>query len=278
MISFCYLIYKKMNAVNPDIESGFVHVNDATLYYEKAGNGKPVVFVHGFGLDRRTWNAQFPELADRFQLIRYDARGFGRSALPRGTPYSHHKDLSILLQHLGISNACFIGHSMGGRIVQDFALTYPESCAALILVDPALHGYSFKTFSLDKSVIAAKETGIQKANEEYFNNELFTSARNNKTVSNALKEIILDYTGWHWLNKNPWTPLDPPSINQLYKIKQPTLVTIGQFDLPDFHDIANILAEQIPDSKKTIIPDAGHMCNMENPALFNQLVAEFAHS
>jgi pimeloyl-ACP methyl ester carboxylesterase len=264
-----------MHTTSPHIESGFVNVNDASIYYEKAGNGKPVILVHGFALDRRIWDMQFPELACQFQLIRYDARGFGKSGLPTDKPYSHHEDLHLLLQHFGISNACFVGHSMGGRIVLDHALTYPESCSALVLVDASLHGYPFKTFSLDESILTAKEGDIKRANEEWLQHELFTSARNNTTVFNILKQVIDAYSGWHWLHKNPWTPLDPPSLQQLYKIEQPTLVITGEQDLPDFQEIANILSQQIPHSKKTVIPNAGHVCNMESAALFNEITAEF---
>ncbi len=183
-----------------------------------------------------------------------------------------------MLKQLGISNACFIGLSMGGRIVLDYALQFPDSCSSLILVDSALNGYIFKTFSLDKSYLAAKESGIEKANEEWLNNELFKTARNNSAVAGALKEIIKAYSGWHWLNKNPWIPLQPPSIEQLHKIKQPTLVITGALDLPDFQDIAGILSNRIPNAKKMEIQNAGHMCNMENPVLFNKIVGEFMRS
>jgi pimeloyl-ACP methyl ester carboxylesterase len=267
-----------MNTTSPHIESGFVNVNETSIYYEKAGNGKPVILVHGFALDCRIWNLQFPALADQFQLIRYDARGFGRSALPTDKPYSHHEDLHQIMQSLDISKACFIGHSMGGRIVLDHALTYPGSCSSLVLVDAALHGYVFKTFSLDKPMLVAKETDIKRANEEWLQHELFQSAHNNPAAFNTLKEIIDAYSGWHWLHKNPWTPLDPPSLQQLYKIVQPTLIITGEQDLPDFQMIADILSQQIPHSKKTTIPNAGHVCNMENAALFNETTAKFINA
>src|SRR5215471_9330956 len=99
---------------NLNVETGFVQVNKARLYYEKAGSGNAVIFVHGFALDCRMWNENFFELAKQFHVVRYDARGFGKSDLPTDEPYSHHEDLNILLRQLGISNACFIGLSMGG--------------------------------------------------------------------------------------------------------------------------------------------------------------------
>ena len=260
------------------IEAGFMPTNEALLYYEKAGNGNSVVFVHGFALDCRMWNEQFFKFAKHFQVIRYDARGFGKSSLPTEKPYSHHDDLNSILRQLGIETACFIGLSMGGRIVLDYALKFPDSCSSLVLVDAALTGYTFKTFSLDKSYLAAKESGIERANEEWLNHDLFYSTRSNIAVSNLLREIISTYSGWHWLNTNPLIPINPPSIEQLNKIKQPALVIAGQSDLPDFHDISDILSTRIPNAEKVIIPNAGHMCNMENPILFNKIVEKFIQS
>src|SRR3712207_1103532 len=104
------------------VESGFAAVNGTRLYYEVAGEGTPVALIHGFTLDTRMWDDQFLPLAAHYRVVRYDARGFGRSDLPTGEPYSPHDDLRALLEHLGLGPAAITGLSMGGGIAADFAI------------------------------------------------------------------------------------------------------------------------------------------------------------
>lgn len=264
-----------MSKINSKIKSGFAPINGASIFYEMKGKGDALVFVHAMGLDCRMWDDQFLEFAKYFQVIRYDQRGYGKSSLPTKEPYSHHEDLYALLDYLKVGNANLIGLSMGGRIVIDFALMFPDRSLSLILADTVVHGYVFKTFSLEKVFLAAKESGIEGANKAWVEHELCDSAKKIPAVARALKTMNDSYSGWHWVNKNPWIPLVPPAIEQLDKLKNQTLIIIGQLDLPDFHSMADILSEKIVQSQKIEIPNVGHMSNMENPNLFNKKVLEF---
>src|SRR5262245_39438437 len=111
--------------------SGFVDVNGAELYYEMAGAGQALVLLHGGLLDRRMWDGQFEVFAVRYQVIRYDARGYGRSEL-LDAPYKHAEDLYGLLRALGIERAALIGLSLGGMIAVDFTLEHPKMVSRLI--------------------------------------------------------------------------------------------------------------------------------------------------
>jgi pimeloyl-ACP methyl ester carboxylesterase len=83
------------------VKKGFAEVNDTRLYYEMVGRGHPIVLVHGWGFDTRMWDNQLEAFTKRFKVIRYDVRGFGKSALPTiGKEYSHTKDLKALLDKL----------------------------------------------------------------------------------------------------------------------------------------------------------------------------------
>jgi 3-oxoadipate enol-lactonase len=102
-------------------QSGIAAVNGARLYYEVAGDGPAVVLLHAGIADSRMWDEQFDELARRYRMIRYDARGFGRSDLPAG-PFAPHDDLRGLLQILGVERAALVGLSMGGATAIDFTI------------------------------------------------------------------------------------------------------------------------------------------------------------
>lgn len=258
------------------VTTGYAEVNNARLYYEMAGEGHPLVFIHGNTLDTRMWDDQFDLFASDHTVIRYDLRGYGRSSLP--TPeesYAHHDDLKALLDNIGISKAHVTGLSMGGRVATDFTIVYPQIVSSLTLVDSVVHGYVNQFFLLNDLVAKAAEEVPSAANRMWFEHELFAPARQHPQVAKKLAEIIADYSGWHWLNKNPWTPLDPKSMEQLNKINVKTLVVLGDQDLPDFHNVADILHRNIAGATKKIIKGAGHMSNMEAPKEFNEILKEF---
>jgi pimeloyl-ACP methyl ester carboxylesterase len=124
------------------VNKGFAEVNDTRLYYEIVGRGHPLVLVHGFSLNTKMWDDQLEVFSERFKVVRYDVRGFGKSALPIvGKEYSHTKDLKALLKQFGIGYAYVVGLSMGGGIALDFTLEYPEVTKALILVDSSIYGF-----------------------------------------------------------------------------------------------------------------------------------------
>lgn len=257
------------------IEAGFAHVNGTRLYYESAGSGEDLIFIHGFGLDRRIWDDQFEEFSRRYSVLRYDLRGFGKSSAPPTEAYAHHIDLHELMIQRGISKAHFIGLSMGGRVAIDLALSSPHLVASLIVAGSVVHGYKFQAFTQSSAAAEAKGAGIAAANRRWLYHDLFRPALEKPDVAPRLKEIVASYSGWHWLNKNPWTPIDPPAVQRLSDIKAPTLILIGERDLPDFHAIADLLNHEIAGSRKVVISGVGHMSCMENPVAFNRVVLDF---
>src|SRR5688500_10311922 len=91
--------------------AGFADVNGTRLFYEIAGSGPMLALIHGFSLDTRMWDDQYAALAQRQRVLRYDARGFGRSAVPGSERYSHAEDLLALLEYLEIEHTALIGFS-----------------------------------------------------------------------------------------------------------------------------------------------------------------------
>jgi 3-oxoadipate enol-lactonase len=121
------------------VVSGHVSVGGASLYYEAAGAGSPVVLLHGLDLDHRMWDEQVAPLAHAHTVVRYDLCGFGRSTAGshRGT---HAEDLKALLDHLELAPVSLVGLSLGGGAAIDFAIAYPNAVRALILLNPLLEG------------------------------------------------------------------------------------------------------------------------------------------
>jgi len=268
----------KEEHINP--AKGFAEVNGTRLYYEVAGSGQPLVLIHGYALDTRMWDDQFDAFSKQYQVIRYDLRGFGKSAVPTGESYAYHEDLKALMEFLGIGRAHLLGLSLGGAIAINFALAYPAATQSLILADvSALDGYEWPE-ELERWFTpifnAAKDGDLELAKEHWLNTGWFIPAREKPDVIVNLNKITSGYSGWHFSNDNPVQSLVPSANERLKEINSPTLIMVGERDLSFYnHPIANRLKQQIPNSQKVVIPGVGHMANMEDPKGFNQLVLSF---
>ena len=257
-----------------EIQQGSAEVNGTRLYYEAAGSGQPLVLLHGFSLDTRMWDGQFEAFAVRCRVIRYDLRGFGKSALPTSARYMHAEDLRALLEHLGAVPAHLLGLSLGGGIAIDFALTFPEAVRTLIPVDSTLGGF---TWSVDWRLegARAREAGVEAAKELWLKHAQFEPARENPAVFARLKQMVGDYSGWHWLNRDPGHGPEPPANDRLEQLRAPALVVVGGRDLPDFHRIADRLEHHLPNARKIYLEGVGHLASMEAPERFNEIVFGF---
>jgi 3-oxoadipate enol-lactonase len=262
-----------------DLLAGYADVNGASLYYETIGAGPGLVFIHGMGADMRVWDAQADFFARRCQGVRYDVRGFGRSTLPaEGQPYAHPADLLALLHSLGLSSAILVGHSMGGAIALDFALSYPEAAQALVLVDAVMSGFEMSQAWNDSWAPVYSQAavgGMQAALPLLLGHPLFSSVNARPAVASRLAEILSDYSGWHAQHADPEIELDPPALQRLCEVHASTLVVVGEKDLNDFQVSASLLANNIPGARRVMVPGAGHVLPMEAPDRFNHLLSGF---
>lgn len=256
---------------------GTAPVNGTHLYFEIAGEGHPLVLIHGNTLDVRMWEDQIEAFAAKYQVIRYDMRGFGRSALPTTESYRPADDLQALLSFLGVAHAHILGLSRGGVVAIDFALAYPDMIDTLIAVDTALREFPWQAFGELTAAVrsAAATSGIEAARECWQSGALFAAALEQPRIAARLAEMVADYSGWHWLNQEPVRLLEPPPTEQLHTIGAPTLVIVGERDMPEFHAIADLVHQRVPQASKVVMPGVGHMSNMEDPARFNRLVLDF---
>jgi 3-oxoadipate enol-lactonase len=264
-----------------DVKSGYVDVEGARLYYEEAGQGTPLVMIHGGFLDRRMWDDQFQAFARRNRVIRYDVRAHGLSQSD-SVAFADHEDLLRLMDALHVPSAAIIGLSMGGGIATDFALAYPERVSALVLVGPGLSGYSFGSEELAsymEQLTAAFETGDFSAVTEIFARWWCDGPhRTPSQVDPAVRQKVLDMlagSGQRWRYYDLARPLEPPALERLGDINVPTLAVVGSIDVSDILEIVDIIAERVPGARKVVIPDVAHMVNLEKPEEFNRIVVEF---
>lgn len=258
-------------------KKGVAQVNGAQLHYEISGAGQPLVLIHGNTLDMRMWNDQLQAFSSQYQVIRYEMRGFGKSAPPGEEHYAPADDLQALLTYLGVQRAHILGLSLGGLVAIDFALAYPQMTGTLVAADAGLRDFEWQVYGEFSAAVRATaiEAGVAAARQQWLDGPLFAPALEQSLLAARLRDMVTDYSGWHWLNRDPLREPRLPAIAQLENIDVPTLVIVGERDLPDFRAVAELLHQRIPRSTKLVIPGVGHMSNMEDPARFNASVLDF---
>jgi 3-oxoadipate enol-lactonase len=260
---------------------GFAEINGASLFYEMAGAGDPLVMLHGHLVDSGQWDEQFAALSAAHTVVRYDARGYGQSSQPTAE-FSHPADLLALLAFLNLDRAALMGCSGGGAACVEFALLNPGRVTALILVGSGLGGYQLS--GPPPPQVLAYSQALQRGDLEQaieLSLALFTDGprRRPEQVNQQAREHTRRMTAGMFARpldgQRLATGLTPPAIERLGEIHAPTLVITGAEDNPIIHDIAALLLARIPGAKSVTIPDAGHHPNLEHPALFNQIVEQF---
>lgn len=262
-------------------QRGFAPVNGAELYYETAGSGYPLLLIHAGVADSRMWNEHFGNFARRYRVIRYDLRGFGRTMMPTGA-YASYEDAAGLLDFLGVAQAHVVGISFGGRIALDLALAYPERVSALVLGAPSVGGHQppeeVRRFA-EAEDDALERGDLDAATELNLRMWVDGPYRAPDEVDPAVRRRVGEMQRHAFAIPEPddaeERPLAPPAIKRLDEIQAPTLVLVGDQDIPDKLMVAERLAAEIPGAQKAVIPGVAHMLSMEKPAEFRELVLDF---
>ncbi len=264
-------------------ESGFVEFNHGRIYYEVDGDGPALTLIHAGVANLRQWDEQLPALADRFQVIRYDTRTFGRTT-SENVEISNRADLAAVLDHLGVRQTAVLGLSRGGSIAVDFTLDYPDRVTALIAVAAGLGGfqspptpdeltlwdeYDRRYEAGDWDWIVDTETAF------WVDGPRQPADRVPAAIRDRVHEWIADGYRDHAKEEPTSQPLEPPAVNRLAEIKVPTLVMVGDLDEGGTIEACRKLATDIPGARFELFEGVAHMVNLEQPERFTRLLLDF---
>jgi len=260
-------------------------VNGLELYYETSGDGFPVVFCHEFAGDHRAWAPQVRFFARRYRCVTYSQRGYPPSDVPsRLEDYSEQfliEDLRGLMGELGMSQAHIVGFSMGGSVVLNFAVRYPELCRGVVAAGAGSGSTNRDQFERDVAGVVdlIHSRGIGGFAEVYANGP---SRRPFKRKDPAGWAEFQEHLAQHSPVGQAFTiqrvQLARPTLFALEKeldaLEVPTLIVVGDEDEACLEP-GLFLKRHIRSSGLAVVPQTGHTVNLEEPALFNQLVGEF---
>ena len=266
---------------------GSMELKDGQIYYETVGDGFPLVLSHAAFLDSRMFDAVWEPLARHFQVVRYDMRGFGRSSSVQG-PVSRRADLDQLLRYLGISQAHLVGCSNGGEIALDLAIEDPGKVTSLTLVGATPSGFELQgeppRYMLEM-LDAAQNGDVDRASELQIRILLDGGYREPEQMDLALRKLALEMTRipiaqntFFVADSQPVDPLDPPAVARLEKVSCPTLIVVGALDHPELLRAADEMAARIPDARKVILEESGHVPSYEQPEEFTRQLLAFLQS
>jgi len=255
-------------------------LNNITIGYSDQGTGLPIVFLHAFPLNRTMWEVQEQALSSQFRIITIDLRGHGESDAPlwHYTLDQSADDVRALLDHLEIQRALFVGLSMGGYILFAFYRRYAARVKGLILADTKATADTEegKNGRFQLAQIAYRQG--PSAIADVMTPKLLSPATI-QTNPNLVQHVRAMIEG----NQISGIAGDlmamaerPDSIPLLNHIACPTQIIVGELDQATPPSDAKLMAEQIPHARLTIIPNAAHLANLEQPESFNQIVSAFA--
>ncbi len=245
------------------------------IFYLEKGQGTPLVFLHGFTLDHSVWQEQLDYFSKKYRVIVTDARGHGQSDAPK-TAYAREdraQDILNLANQLNIDKFHLAGHSMGGGDALNFAIDNQERLKSLILIGTVASGWQPPKRYRDFTEMARKK-GIEEAKEIYINSILIYYDKRYPELKERLRNIMLRFSGMPWLDPMKGKYKKRNDIELANNLKVPVFLIVGQHDIY-FKSLAETLHEKIENSTLEIIPDAGHMVNLEKPNEFNSAFDQF---
>ncbi|KRF43740.1 alpha/beta fold hydrolase [Paenibacillus sp. Soil787] len=272
-----------------EIHSGRLDIAGKELYYEVSGSGPAVVLIHAHSVDRRMWDAQFASLASRYQVIRYDLRGYGLSDMPQeGEDYLHAEDLYKLMNHLGVNQAHIVGLSLGAFVALDFQHLYPEHTMTASVAGGAIYADEEESGKEpQQDTDSAQETpssrpdrrdpAIQAKVDEWFANLMDGCGAYKEEISEQLWSMVSDWSAWTLRHQEPKCLIGPALTRGLRERSSgtPLLVIIGGDDWEGSIRSSEKLFALVPSARRVGIADAGHFSNMERPEVFTNVLELF---
>jgi len=256
----------------------YFETSGVRLRYRDEGRGCAVILVHGWTLDLDQWESQAAALAGEFRVVRLDRRGFGLSS---GLPSiaGDATDLLALCEHLGLDSVALVGMSQGARSVLQFAKSYPRMTSCLVLDGPPHSGTEDATgnshdIPYEYYRELAQTQGLSTFRREWSEHALARLRTADPEAHALLVRMIERYPGRDLTDTTGHADA-MPLVQWFASVDRPALVINGEFDLDSRKRFARQLALQLPQVECAEIPDAGHLCNLDNPRAYYDALKRF---
>ena len=257
------------------------------LYYEESGAGAPIVFVHEFAADHRSWEMQVRHFGQRYRCITFSARGYPPSEVPKSpNKYSQERatdDIASVMDHLGIKKAHIVGLSMGGFATLHFGFRHPRRALSLVVAGVGYGAEKEQQAKFKGEVEVVAKSLLGEGMEAFAGKYAYGPTRvqfENKDPRGfaQFKKELGEHSALGSANTQIGVQGRRPSLYDLTsgmrKINVPTLVLTGDEDWPCLAPSV-LMKREIPTAALSVMPNCGHTINLEDPDLFNRIVGDF---
>ena len=253
-------------------------VEGARLRYRDAGSGSAVLLIHGWTLDLDMWEPQVEALAGSFRVIRLDRRGFGLSS-GRPALTDDVADVQALCRHLALKHVSVVGMSQGARVAARLAAIEPDLLSCIVLDGPPASiagtpGSGDGDVPLAEFRSLVRAGGMDAFRSAWSRHALVQLRTSDPRARELLNRMIARYRGED-LQQPPVNPIESCDSPALGSIRKPVLVIGGALDIESRRNAAEAIARKLPFAKQRIVPDAGHLANLDNPQAYNALLLGF---
>lgn len=261
-----------------DVPLSRTRVGDHSIAYRMAGNGPPLILLHGFLCDSRCWREQLAGLSDKFTVIAWDAPGAGASSDPPEsfTISDWAEALSRFIQTLGIARSPVCGLSWGGMLAQELYRLDPARVERLVLAD-TYAGWkgSLPSEAVEKRLARCYRDAARPVGEvvsEWVPVEFFAEAP--PELIDEMSAVFLEFhpIGFRLMARSL---AETDTTDLLPRIDVPTILLWGDGDQRSTLEVAEHFHKAIPASQLVVLRGAGHVSNMERPAQFNDAIRRF---
>jgi pimeloyl-ACP methyl ester carboxylesterase len=287
--------FLQLEAPDRDFSSGATSMptlktdDGVKLYYEETGSGVPIVFVHEFAGDYRSWEPQVRHFSRRYRCIAYNARGYPPSDVPADVErYSQQRardDIRSVLDGLAIQRAHVVGNSMGGFAALHFGIAYSDRALSCVVAGCGYgaHPAQYAQFQAQSRALAKTmlEEGMAKVAATYGHGpaRLQLQGKDPRGFAEFIRNFS-EHSALGSANTMLGYQARRPSLYELTadmaRIEAPVLIVAGDEDDPTLEP-SLLMKRTIPGAALAVLPGSGHMTNLEEPALFNRLLEDFFH-
>ncbi|MDH3190545.1 MAG: alpha/beta hydrolase [Acidimicrobiia bacterium] len=265
------------------MKEGFASARGHKMFYRSVGSGRPVVFIHAGVADSRMWVPQLESVPDGFRFLAVDQRGYGKTPIGEEV-FGSDRDVLSILDFFRLEKAVLAGCSVGGGVAIDVAIRAPERIDGLVLVGANSPGFEppdgyYESPQWPDAVKAFEAGDFERVAR--LDAEMWVAGygRTIEQVDPGAVKLLIEMDQVALRYENLRERLQEVDINarteRIGSIGCPTLVVVGEYDLPDIRAAADDLAKKLSNDPAVVIPDAAHLPGLEQPAAFNHALFDF---
>jgi len=252
-------------------------VDGGQIYYETCGKAtRTIVLLHDGVVDSASFDEMWALLCKDFRVVRYDRRGYGKSPAAKAA-YSAQDDLAAVMAAAKLDRVSLVGFSFGGGLALSYAIQHPEQVDRLIMSGAAINGFAVSKHFTDRNMRIGLPMIVGN-----FDGVIANAAKDPYLLAPGhdaalAKAIALSKASPQNFRHQMRDPLKswPSDLPRMPELKIPTLILVGDHDIPDVHAMAGVAQVLIPGSKRVVVRDSGHLMQLEHPKEIADLIADF---